>query len=348
MACFSTSFWKIASRPDRDPTRPAADDRRVWIPRDYLTLLGGKKYHEMLLSSARQQGASMATFGENLRREREMRGVSLEEISNATKIRVRALHALETDEFDKLPGGIFTRSFIRAYSKYLGLDEEAVMAEFQLVAPAAHQTDLRRMSQQRPPRPQEGSRTTLVALLIAVLMLGGGYALYRYTQRTAKLPPSTVQPVQPPAPAASSPLQPAQPAGSPGNTEVPAVSAASPGGPSPVNPTTQSALPHPPEHSAPVLTPTTSTGVESGLVLQVAATERAWVAVEADGKPVAQRVMDPNEIQTFRAKSSFDVITGNAEGIILTLNGKTLDPLGRHSEVKKVHLTLSDVPNPNL
>ena len=67
--------------------------------------------------------------------------------------------------------------------------------------------------------------------------------------------------------------------------------------------------------------------------------------MEIDGKPASQRTMEPNEIQTFRARSSFDLITGNAEGIILTLNGKTLDPLGHRGETKKVHLTLQDVQN---
>jgi len=69
------------------------------------------------------------------------------------------------------------------------------------------------------------------------------------------------------------------------------------------------------------------------------------VAVESDGKPVSQRIMEPNEIQTFRATTSFDVITGNAQGIVLTLNGKTLAPLGQSGEIKKVHLTLDNVQN---
>jgi hypothetical protein len=82
---------------------------------------------------------------------------------------------------------------------------------------------------------------------------------------------------------------------------------------------------------------------EGGLVLQVAATERAWVAVDADGKTVLQRVLNPSEIQTLKAKESFDVTTGNAQGIILTLNGETLKPMGRRGEVKSIHLTESDV-----
>jgi hypothetical protein len=88
-----------------------------------------------------------------------------------------------------------------------------------------------------------------------------------------------------------------------------------------------------------------STAGSGDLVLQVAATERAWVAVDADSVPAFQRILNPNEIQTLHAKNSFDVITGNARGIILTLNGVTLEPLGHRSEVRKVHLTLDDLKN---
>src|SRR3954466_15474556 len=66
----------------------------------------------------------MASFGERIKREREMRGVSLEEIAESTKIGKRNLEALETEDFDKLPGGIFNKGFVRAYAKYLGLDED--------------------------------------------------------------------------------------------------------------------------------------------------------------------------------------------------------------------------------
>ena len=92
----------------------------------------------------------MASFGANLRREREMRGVPLEEIAAATKISIRALQALEAEEFSKLPGGIFTRSFIRAYARYLGLEEETVIGEYQAMAPAAEEVDLSRLAQSKP------------------------------------------------------------------------------------------------------------------------------------------------------------------------------------------------------
>ena len=70
------------------------------------------------------------SFGERLQRERELRAISLDEIAKSTKIGTRLLHALEAEEFDKLPGGIFNKGFVRAYAKYLGLDEEQAVTDY--------------------------------------------------------------------------------------------------------------------------------------------------------------------------------------------------------------------------
>ena len=72
----------------------------------------------------------MGSFGERLQREREMRGITLEEIADSTKIGTRSLRALEQEDFDKLPGGIFNKGFVRAYARYLGIDEEQAVADF--------------------------------------------------------------------------------------------------------------------------------------------------------------------------------------------------------------------------
>jgi cytoskeleton protein RodZ len=284
----------------------------------------------------------MGTFGENLRREREMRGVTLEEISDATKISVRALKAVEADQFEKLPGGIFTRSFIRAYAKYLGLDEERIMAEFQLVAPpSAQQADLRKISQQRTPPPENKSRAGWVALVVGLLALAGGFAYYRFVFQAKKPLPAPAQTAsqQPPAHAANS--TPSQPRAATGSTEASSSGPAPEGGVAGVQGASEGGPPPAGAES------TSAAAPEDGLVLQVAATEQTWVAVSIDGKSSFQHTMEPNQIETFRANKSFDVLTGNAEGIVLTLNGKTLDPLGRRGETKKVHLTLADAQNSN-
>src|SRR5579862_8577069 len=113
----------------------------------------------------------MSAFGENLRREREMRGVSLDEISVATKISVRFLEAIEREEFSKLPGGIFSRSFIRSYAHYLGLDEDRVVAEFQHSAQPQTDFDLHRMAAGNASFSRPGDRKTLFASIVGVVLL---------------------------------------------------------------------------------------------------------------------------------------------------------------------------------
>src|SRR5439155_841481 len=99
----------IAPSPDRFDTRPS---------RSLQSRLNRRRTPREV---AIAEPSDMASFGENLRRERELRGVDLREIANATKISVRFLQALEQDRVDVLPGGIFPRSFVRQYAKYLGL-----------------------------------------------------------------------------------------------------------------------------------------------------------------------------------------------------------------------------------
>lgn len=69
-------------------------------------------------------------FGAKLREARERRGLSLRVIADTTKISVSALEALEKNDISKLPGGIFSRAFVRGYANEVGLDPEQVVAEF--------------------------------------------------------------------------------------------------------------------------------------------------------------------------------------------------------------------------
>lgn len=73
----------------------------------------------------------MPTLGEELKRRREERDIPLADISEATKIGTRFLKAIEADNFSTLPGGIFTRSFIRAYAKAVGMNEDEAIGLYQ-------------------------------------------------------------------------------------------------------------------------------------------------------------------------------------------------------------------------
>src|SRR5262245_48384914 len=72
----------------------------------------------------------MSSFGESLRRERELRQISLREISEATKINLRYLDALERDDFRHLPGGVFNKGFVRAYAQFIGIDPESMVTAY--------------------------------------------------------------------------------------------------------------------------------------------------------------------------------------------------------------------------
>jgi cytoskeleton protein RodZ len=72
----------------------------------------------------------MNDFGGKLRQAREERSISLRQIAATTKISVAALEALERNDVSKLPGGIFSRAFVRSYASEVGLDPEQTVRDF--------------------------------------------------------------------------------------------------------------------------------------------------------------------------------------------------------------------------
>jgi hypothetical protein len=80
--------------------------------------------------SFRPPELTVGTFGEKLRQQREQRGISLDTISTITKISPRMLRAIEEEHFDQLPGGVFSKGFVRAYARQVGLNEEEAVADY--------------------------------------------------------------------------------------------------------------------------------------------------------------------------------------------------------------------------
>jgi cytoskeleton protein RodZ len=132
--------------------------------------------------------AAKDSFGVHLRREREMRGVTLEEISSATRIGTRFLEALETEHWDRLPGGVFNRGFVRSTSQFLGLDPEAMLAEYTLATadstrPAATPTLIHSQSSWTPraaASQREGSALPWIVLIVIVALALGGWFGWRH------------------------------------------------------------------------------------------------------------------------------------------------------------------------
>ena len=72
------------------------------------------------------------SFGDEMKRERELREISLREVAEATKVNIRYLEAMERNDFEHLPGGVFNRGFVRAYAQFIGVDPEAMVNSYLL------------------------------------------------------------------------------------------------------------------------------------------------------------------------------------------------------------------------
>lgn len=72
----------------------------------------------------------MESLGSRFKQERERKGITLEVVAESTKIGTRMLQAIEDDRYELLPGGIFSKGFVRAYARYLELDEEQAIADY--------------------------------------------------------------------------------------------------------------------------------------------------------------------------------------------------------------------------
>src|SRR5215468_700249 len=76
----------------------------------------------------------MGSFGDRLKKQREQRSISLDDISLSTKINTRMLAALEEEKFDQLPGGIFNKGFVRTYARHLEINEEQAVRDYAAAA----------------------------------------------------------------------------------------------------------------------------------------------------------------------------------------------------------------------
>jgi cytoskeleton protein RodZ len=124
-------------------------------------------------------------FGERLKRERELREVSLNEIATATRIAPKFLEALENEQWNKLPGGVFGHGFVRSIARYLGLNEEDLLSEYDL-ARAEAEMPAEPKPEERIPSPPKWVPAVAVLLLVAALVglfFGGRYAWRTYLAR---------------------------------------------------------------------------------------------------------------------------------------------------------------------
>ena len=246
----------------------------------------------------------MTSFGASLRQERELRGVTLQEIAASTKIGVSMLQAIEEDRFDKLPQGLFVRGFVREYARFLALDEQKILTELSFHA-----------SQLPPAGATAGASEPRGSGRFAARLVNGGViagifgivvALILSPRFSSRNPAPPLPSVDAPAPAASSATTPvATPAASDGATALPGVT-------SPAS----SVLPQP-------------------LQLTLTATEDCWIGLDVGGDRVENRVLKKGESFSIVARQNASLAVGNAGGLLVAIDSGPARPLGNRGEVKR-------------
>ncbi|MFQ5662942.1 MAG: helix-turn-helix domain-containing protein [Terriglobia bacterium] len=266
----------------------------------------------------------MASFGENLRRERELRGITLPELANATKISLRHLQALEANQFDRLPGGVFNRGFVRAVARYMNLDEHHWVGEFVRAAGEEPEILARYAAPSAGPPASRRRGMWSFALLLVVFGLGAYLVHEIRLRRAAEASPPLI----------SRPDSTSQP---PRVNVPPRLEPASEAATTAARSSLAMAEPSSPPTANPLETP-------EELRLQVdVPLDDAWVSVTVDGQPRYRGLMKAGETRSFRGVRRIELITGNASAVILTLNGETLPLLGDPRERKKLVLTAKDL-----
>jgi cytoskeletal protein RodZ len=248
-----------------------------------------------------------SSFGDWLRRQREMREISLRDIADRTKISLRYLEAMEADRFDLLPAAVFAKGFLREYARYVGLSPDDVVNHYLSVNHPEEQEvsakdDNRIRSKPRPVDPgqpmvrRNWSSGLLLALAALVLLVLVGLAVWFVGRR--REPPANSQPAA--------------------SVVVPPAAALKP-----------AATPNaPPQPSAP---------------LQVALdfTQDCWVEAVIDGKNRTSELRVQGESLQLEAEKSIVLTLGNAGAVEVQVNGYPLDLGKKKGDV--VHDLLIDL-----
>jgi len=273
-------------------------------------------------------------FGTKLRAARERKGVSLRQIASKTKISIAVLEALERNDVARLPGGIFSRAFVRSYAMEVGLDPETTIQEFIAQFPhdsvtAGHPTSAPVEDFESLENDRRMATTVLWILAISIALAG---AVIYFTMINRRLP--AVSEVAPAAvsPTTGSAPEPA-PAVEPSPTVVPSV-------------TPPSVTPPPvarPPASAPAATPVQpADGVSDRLTIGLSARRPVWVSATVDGQQTISRLLQAGEKQTIDVKREMVITAGDAAALALTLNGANGRPLGKAAEVVTVRINLTN------
>jgi cytoskeleton protein RodZ len=242
----------------------------------------------------------MAGEGQILRGAREQKGWNIMQAEEITKIRVRYLEALEEENYGILPGSTYIKGFLRTYAKHLGLNSEEIVSLYK--SSEVLQTPPKLEPVNQPPRknpqwlkPVVLAATGLLALIIVIAIAN---------LSSPKNKPNTAEFTPAPLPSA------------------PQVETAKP----------PETIPQP---QVPAQNPPSLVAAETNeLKAQFVFSQPCWLVINVDGKPALEGTFSQGMTKELTAKEQIELVTvGNAGGVSITLNGKTLPSLGTSGQV---------------
>ncbi len=286
----------------------------------------------------------MPSFGERLKLEREKRKITLEQISASTKIGARMLQALEEDKFNQLPGGIFNKGFVRAYSRCVGLDEDQTVAEYleasgdappvsTEIAARENAENLRRLevTGDAPARQLPWGLFAALLLVVALALSLWSHRRREHTRQSDRPAPTTAA-----GQLSGGISKEDRGAGSPA-TRLPAARSAPSAQPSPVPasassghaPSVAGITPQNLAVAAPAATP-------GEFTVAIQAREESWVSITVDGRTAPSETFAAGSERTVRGRKEIIVKAGNAGGVDFRFNGRKVETGGDYGEVETV------------
>jgi cytoskeleton protein RodZ len=256
---------------------------------------------------------SSTPFGEQLKREREMRGVSLDEVSAATRINTRFLEAIENDRWNELPGGAFNRGFIRSIARFLGLDEDSMVAEYALGT--SQTSNVREVASLG--ETGRNWRPVLVLAVIVILLLVTGLLVHHFYGSRIR---AILHGWRSHAPSITA-----------GSANLPYLPSAPPGQIAPLAGST--AAPFQQSNSA----------ANASLTLRIQIQKPGYLKVVADGETVFRGRLRTGDSRDFQARKTLNITASRPSGVRLDLDGQNIPFPGRSGQLGHIMLTKDDL-----
>ncbi len=266
----------------------------------------------------------MSNFGSAFKKARESKGISLDRIAAETRISTRFLLAIENEEFNLLPGGIFNRGFVRTYAEKVGLNPDQALADYERLIAVGEPAEA---ATPAPTNGKSGRHLYPVAIGVLLLVIIVFYLVNREAPNTAQTASPAV---------ANAPASPAQPVPS-----IPSTSA-------PASPNLQLTPPPttPPQVTSAAPEPEPPPPQTDALRIDIDVVETTWIHVEADGMTVnAGENLEPGTTRHFSARNSILLAIGNAGGLRLKINDMPAKNLGKSGQVRELTITPQNIRN---